>query len=533
MKTNSLIAGNTDHWSIEQLEIELQKRPEYKEYLYSRGFLITTDKSVDLNKFPFFNSWREISYGKYRFLVHSKKNMYVYETDKKLYFLIGHAYNPFTMEWSETDILKRMSQGDFWKGTNELTGIYCCGYVDEDKIEFTSDAAGQQLIYYGLIKDNIYITSHASLVAGLCNLSQSQYIRKLSEYKYFRAFGLVLPGDLSPYDELKRAQCNFYTSCSYDGCKVQRFWPNVKVCETTDYEQTIQDLGNIIHNNMLLISKKWPNRRAAISVTGGMDSKTTMACTNGLYGDFSYFSYISLHDEKIDADAAKKLCNQLGLEHKTYEISDKTDSGFKLFNEILYYNMGCIGNCNTNDVRKRMYFAGQNDFDIEVKSWVDEIGRARYFKRFGKKSFPKKVTPRILSTLYKPFLYNRIRLMQTDKVFKDYLDKYYSKEMFEMIPWWDLVYWEFEWNSAEGAFLTGEHIVVYDITIPFNNRRIIELMLSVPLEKRIGDEIQRDIIHLMNKKIEETGIHVQDISHTDKRAKIERMYFEVNTRLPL
>ena len=75
--------------------------------------------------------------------------------------------------------------------------------------------------------------------------------------------------------------------------------------------------------------------------------------------------------------------------------------------------------------------------------------------------------------------------------------------------------------------------MVYDITIPFNNRRIIELMLSVPLEKRIGDEIQRDIIHLMNKKIEETGIHVQDISHTDKRAKIERMYFEVNTRLPL
>ena len=53
-----------------------------------------------------------------------------------------------------------------------------------------------------------------------------------------------------------------------------------------------------------------------------------------------------------------------------------------------------------------------------------------------------------------------------------------------------------------------------------------------PLNMRIKDGIQKEIIGSTNSAIEETGIHVQDVSHTKKRALIERAYLEVNTRLP-
>jgi hypothetical protein len=253
-----------------------------------------------------------------------------------------------------------------------------------------------------------------------------------------------------------------------------------------------------------------------------------------LYNHFQYFSYDSLPDEKVDADAAHELCGKLGLQHKIYTIPTGNDEidDFEIWNELLFYNCGCIGYVHSNDVRKRAYFSVCKDFDIEVKSWVDEIGRARYHKRYAKKSFPGKLTPRYLSTIYKPFITERKLLRQTDQVFSDYLDTYYGDGVLDLTPWWDLVYWEFEWNAGEGAFLTGEHLLSYDITIPFNNRRLLEMMLTVPLQRRIDDEIQKRIIHRMNPKIEQTGINVQDVSHTRARAYLERAYLEINTRIP-
>lgn len=511
----------------------LEQKSKFRKFLYSRGFCITS-KQLETEKYPFFGLWNTFCFDNYYFYIHPDKPIAFYKDNNRTYFLIGHAYNPFSMEYREEELLKEFSKNSKWEATNHWTGVYCVGYVEGERVFFTSDAAGQQLVYYGFVNGHVYITSHARLVRDFESIVQDKYIDKLTNYHYFHAFGLVLPGDLSPYKELKRAQCNFFTSMKRDGtAEFTRFWPKRRI-EEKDVDNTIHEIGELMHRNMELISQKWPNSRAAISVTGGMDSKTTMACSSGLYDRFSYFSYDSLPDEKVDCDAAHELCRALGIEHQQYLIpySDEEVEDIEIWRELLRYNCGCIGDCNRNDVRKRAFFAKRADFDIEVKSWVDEIGRARYHKRFGKRGFPQKPTARYLSSLYKPFIWQRLLLIKTDKVFSKYLEEYYSDGVFDLVPWWDLIYWEFEWGAAEGAFLTGEHLLGYDITIPFNNRRVLELMLSVPLEMRITDEIQKRIIHEFNEEIEKTGIHVQDVSHTDRRAQLERVYLEINTRLP-
>mgnify|MGYP006898760137 CR=1 FL=1 len=53
------------------------------------------------------------------------------------------------------------------------------------------------------------------------------------------------------------------------------------------------------------------------------------------------------------------------------------------------------------------------------------------------------------------------------------------------------------------------------------------MMLTVPVEKRIADDIPIDLIELMNPMIAETGITVHDISHTSLRAIIVRAYLEL------
>ena len=513
------------------LKETLDNRPDMQAYLFCRGFLVT-DQQLDMAVYPFYGNWSEKKVGAYHLYHHKEKKVTIYESDECVYYLIGHAYDPFSLISDETELLKRMSLATLkWEETNTWTGIYCVGIVTGKRIQFTSDAAGQQLIYYGIVNGKTYITSHSQVVAEIERLEQNPYIVRLKQYRFFHKLGLVLPGDLSPLKELTRAQCNFCISISNGKSTANRFWPSQKIQENSS---SIEEISEIIHNNMLLISKKWPDKRAAISVTGGMDSKSTMACTNGLYDRFSYFSYDSLPDEKVDADAAHLLCDKLGLSHTLYSIPKNNDeiADYEIWDELLYYNCGCIGYVHPNDVRKRAFFSANEDFDIEVKSWVDEIGRARYHKRFSKKSFPPKPNGRYLSSLYKPFITERLLLRDTDKIFTHYLEKYYGNGVFELIPWWDLIYWEFEWNAAEGAFFTGEHLLSYDITIPYNNRKLLEIMLSFPLEMRIGDEIQKQIIKRMNPQIEQTGIHVQDVSHTAKRALLERAYLEINTRLP-
>ena len=94
------------------------------------------------------------------------------------------------------------------------------------------------------------------------------------------------------------------------------------------------------------------------------------------------------------------------------------------FRAILQHNFGNIGRNNDNDVRKRVYYTqyGHCTFDVEVKSWVSEIGRANYYKKFGLKHMPERLSPRQMSTMYKLFLHNRSLLKETDAVFEEYIN---------------------------------------------------------------------------------------------------------------
>ena len=289
-----------------------------------------------------------------------------------------------------------------------------------------------------------------------------------------------------------------------------------------------------MHANMALIAQKW--KAPAISLTGGCDSKTTLACANGLYHRFKYFSYISSEAEKVDAEAAHQICQALGLEHRIYRIPDCDEELENVSDaaDILFWNTGSIRRSNPNDVRKRIYFDGIKDFDIEVKSWSSEIGRAYYSKRFhGRKDFGEKPTPRKCTTLYKFFFHNRKLVRQTDQIFKEYLEKYFRSDPVSPLPWQEQFFWEFRVPSWNGLVITGEHRYSFDITIPYNNRILLQLLLSTSIENRINDTIYAQIREKMNPVIERTGITVQNLLHTERRERAENLYYTLHSKFPL
>lgn len=532
------------YYSAEEMKKTLKDYPKFQKRLYCRGFLITNEKQNVNLEYPFYANWKEETIG-HSFYMYTHKETYAYTFEKNqvIHFIIGHAYDPYNMLVNENEILKKLasarekSEADYWDAESNLTGVFCVGYVTENQIVYTTDCAGMQLVYHGIIGDKLYITSHAKLVADLKGLKQPEYIERLTTNKYWHYWGTWLPGDLSPFDELKRMVPNHFGSYEkkQNSIEVVRFYPTEKIVETKtqeEYENTIHELGNIMSNTMECIAKKWPEKKVSISVTGGRDSMTALSCANKVYDKLHYFSYISNVDESVDAYAAKEILAHLGLEHELYEIPENWD-GYKdlpVFKKVMECNNGCIGANNTNDLKKRLYFTENPPCDMEIKSWVNEMGRGWYYNKYNKKKFPQYPYASYWRAMHKVYV-GKYLIKETDNVFAEYLRKYYDKKTFDNLSWLELYFWEFAWSGGEGIFLTTEHRVSYDITIPFNNRKYVELMLTVPLEKRKVDDIPIDLITYMEPRIAETGITAHDISHTNFRAFVVRNYLEIFSKI--
>lgn len=518
---------------------QVREKPEYAKYLYRYGFLITTSREALEQKCFILADWKQSVIGSYYLWIHPDQKLFLHEQDNITFFLVGHSYNPISMIADEMQELQALaaafqtSVDAYCRELSDMTGIFLTGYIIDDSITLYGDAAGMFMTYYGFVDHHIWIGSHAALMGDINGLHQSEYVQELVNYRFYPLFGFTLPGDLSPYDNFKRLVPNHSVRLEDSTCSIRRFYPTTDWKELQDsytMEQRANEAARILENTMALIPQKW--KHPAISLTGGCDSKTTLACAKGQYEHYQYFSYISQEAEAVDAEGAHAICEKLGLKHTIYTIPEQPLEDQELVQKMICAGQGNIGNPNMREVQKRIYLSDLNCFDVEVKSWVSEIARAYYHKRFAKNRFPAKPTARYLTTLYKVFANNRSLVRETDEVFSQYMQNYFRQEEMRNWSWVDLFFWEFRVSSWNGLVITGEHRYSFDITIPYNNRRLLTLMLAVPEEMRINDELYWKIRAYANPDVDDAGVQITNLKHTSNRAKIERLYLELHTRFP-
>ena len=525
----------------ETLYRQLEQAPELKGRLFRYGYLIVEADVALPRALPALADWRALPFGDLRIWLHPEQRAFFHRGPAGDLFLIGHCYDPFAREHREEACLAKLSaaleegEGAYCRALSDLTGVFLTGFLRAGELTVYGDAAGMLMTYYGLVDGRRCLSSHAQLLGGLFGLEQSPYVRALTGYRYYPLFGLSLPGDLSPYTPFRRLVPDHRAVFSGGEVRVERFWPVQEWDELAAQgspEERAAEIARILTDTMALIPKKWA--RPAISVTGGCDSKTTLACTVGSRDRYQYFSYVSQPPERVDAQGAGKICARLGLPHRVYEIPE--DSGglprYGLQRDLIAWNTGDIGYIRDNEARKRVYLAELDDFDVEVKSWCSEIARAYFCKRFAKTRFPKEPTARYLTTLYKVFLQDRRLVRQTDAVFGQYLRTYLDPAGRKGWPWQELFFWEFRVSAWNGLVITGEHRYAFDITIPYNNRRLLERMLTVPQELRVRDGLYALIRQAADPEVDRAGVAVANVKHTSRRAKLERAYLEIHARLP-
>ncbi len=515
----------------------LDSFPQFREKLYIRGFLLTDD-IIQASGYPFYGAWSRFELSGKTLMVHPLQSCFVCSRGGVTAVIVGHAYNPFSMEVSEKQILSeclaRLSKAEssFWEYFNELTGVFTFFLLQNDEVWIVDDASGMQTTFYTSKNRKLYVSSHTMLLGELLGLAKDPYIEHLTKYGFFSLLGNSLPADLTQFVGLKRVTPNF--CCTYqNGTFINRRFFTPYQLKDKSRRELAQEAGQILGNSLALIAKKWT--KPAISLTGGCDSKTTLACANGIYDQFRYYSYCSTAAEQIDCEAAAEICKSLKLQHKVYPVPERIpiDDHEDVVAQILRWNCGDLLNSNPNDIRKRIVLDKLADFDVEIKSWASEIGRAYYSKRFcGRTKFTKKPTGRACTTLYKFFLHDRKLVKDTDKIFEQFIQDYYEPAEENPIEWFDQFFWEFRVPAWNGLVITGEHRYSTDITIPYNNRVLLTLFLSVPLQDRITDKLYTEIRTQFNPMIDATGIAVTNLKHTNRRAQFEKLYWILHSLVP-
>lgn len=517
----------------------LEKNEDLRKFLFIRGFVVT---SADIcgEGYPFYNQWECFDAGDYHFWTHPLTGIHVVEYAGKYFFILGHAYNPFTMQIDENQILERIAKhygaDDFYDYVDEITGVFLLGVIDNGEVLCIVDPSGMQSACGGIVDGHLCLTSHPQLAADLFGLEMDSFIKKLVAYKWYgRVMGGYLPADLTPFSELKRIVPNIeyvFRESDISVCH-RRFYPIKELAECKDdeeYNMVVESAADILRKNMELVLQKWNNPWQ--SLTGGIDSNTCFAAANGHYDKLHTFSYCSAEKETIDCDAAKKISEHFNVPWTLYHVTENPDELDRYAERaaIIEHSDGYVAHTPANEIRKRIVLEQQCPADVEIKSWTSETIRCYWYKHYGRKNMPP-LSAKLFRNLYKIFITDRKLAHEVDSIFEKYIEEFEYRKIPEQYPPADMHYNEVTWGSWGGLNIS-EMKYCFDLTVIYNNRRFLDLMFKVPIEKRIADAHHLDMKKYLNPELYDMGIRVVNMKETDFRAFALNMIFTVNAIMP-
>lgn len=521
------------------VDVKALADPRYQRALFARGYLISR-RAFDLDDgFPFFGNWSRTRIGAWVLHAHCQTSVHLHSAGELNLVLIGHAYNPSSRVMDESLLLAEAasrlatSADAFHACIAEWTGRFVLLAIRGAELMAVQDCAGMRALFYGEEGGIPYLCSHAQLLADLLGLEMAPWIRKLVNAREYKVGIRFLPGNVSPFPGVRRLGPNTVLAWREAGFSVQRFYPlNRFACAVNDEEQSelVKRIAEILRASLEITAAKW--KSPAVSLTGGTDSQATLAASVTSRDRMRYFTFASSVEEARDLDAASKLAKRLGLDHHACLIPDSGDDleGYEELSAIVRHNAAYVRENAPNDLRKLTYFTLNPICEVDVKSWVSEIGRSNFSKRLGMERLPKPLSPRQMTILYKRIFFDRTLLRQVDAAFASWMEEV----GFGNIPGLDdadMVYWEHRFPGW-GALALNEFDMCWETTLPFNNRRLIEMFLAFPRTRRISDYAHREVVKLLDPELSACDVHIVNFSKQRGRVALERLFFEINSRLP-
>lgn len=514
----------------------LESKEYLRKYLFRRGYLLTSRSDIDLSAYPFYGNWsgKQVT-PKFHLYIHKEQHSYIHCADGVTAILIGHAYNPFSMKMDEMAILDdcvkayRKGKKAFFEAVSELTGIHLIAVIENEDALFVQDCSGMMMCNYGFCGDNLYITSNSAVIEDIDTPKKNAFVEKLLTSKSYRHGSKYLPGDLTPYENVFRLGPNLSLEYGNHRFTIDRFYPYAAHPEVDESNtQVSSEIAALIKNSVALCAQKW--EKPAISLSGGVDSRTTLSGAVGNYDKFFCYSFHSKPQEVDDAQAAHNICEGIGVPHTIYPISDNNEdyADFEAYREIITHNSAGVSTPKDNEIRKYIFLSKLDAFQVELKSWASEIGRAFWGRRYGIR-LPDKLHARHLSIFQTRYFGEPSLLRQSDRAYRDFMKRSgftYPMYNYENA---DIFYWEYRFGSWGTIVTTGQNLFNFEVTMPLNNRKIMDMFLWYPHEFRRTDQVNKAAVRHNNPQLLEVGNRIHNDYLGKKRQRLESLYYYYRT----
>lgn len=457
------------------------------EQIYTRGYLVSkkaTSASVVAK-------WASIELGGYFFYFDEKTEIYTWTKANKSIVLIGCASDPEEVSETTQTIAKKISQIFEEKGS--IAAIKYIAYLGGRFLSFLvehyvelqviPDCHATYACYYSCADEPLF-ASHINLLAELGHNDVDEVARGVVvSQDYVSPGGKYYPALMLPYKECSNIFPNNKLVNLYNSRVVEceRFYPfdDTKIVESPLTENLVNQFNQLLGANIRAIVK---DRNFHISLTGGNDSGVTLAAVireqlSSQTKSFTYFNVTSAVGMSDDLFLASNRAYKANIPHKVVELNP-LDLSSKF--HAMYSKSFRLG-ARFPSLAKAYYENLPHDI-LSLVSTCSETGTVFYKDRS-----ENEITP---STLASQFSKSKIKenpdvLMSFEK----YIEQTsFSKKRLAGLDFYDVFYWEHR-NAKWGSLWYSEADLSHFTVVPFNQRTLIELMLSIPLEQRADKEL--------------------------------------------
>ncbi len=348
---------------------------------------------------------------------------------------------------------------DAWAGRHLI-----CWSRDGAQPHVMTDAVGMRTCFFTR-SGELMLASHAPLLAGMTRATRAQHSFVRSP-RWRRASSY--PGRITPWREIVFLTAN--TALALATGTVRRVWPRRPIVERS-VDEAAERAAELISGQMKFLADS--GRPLVVSLTGGIDSRTTLAAAREISDRIECFTYCAPGDpaNEEDAEIAQAIAAALGLAHRIVTIEADSDKRDEETMRALQQG-SFIEHLHWLAVAYRREFS-QNT--IHVRSNVAEVGQ----RRFDKEGRGMRFT----SPAHIARTWNAMRDdVEAVAAFDEWTEAVGFWEVAE-VDHLDLFHWEHRLSCWIGRLLL-ESDVAFDSHSVFNSRAVLEALLSVSTEDR-------------------------------------------------
>lgn len=421
--------------------------------------------------------WKHKPAGDHHLYVHPECDVNVYDQQNYCVVLIGYFIHPKNPQKSTMEILGTINSDEanhIAKIIYGLVGRFVLMVYNKTENFFTvfNDCCGLKTAYYTKASEGICIASQPLLLKLVSNVQQSKIFHEYRSSEYYKNHREhYVPTGITFYDEVFQLLPNHYLT-THD-LQQHRYWPVVKKKKLL-LDEAVEDFANILKNSMVLASKRF---NLAVAVTAGWDSRILLSASKQIANDvfFFTFKYRMVSEKSADIKTPSLLLQKLGLSHNIIDTNTPINQSFAEY----YQSNTHINHFDDWGKIAQGIFLNFPKDRISVRGGCAEI--VRY--AFSENKYAGVLTYHDLLNI-EPYWKELSFIVPyvakwVENVNNDSFASSYSLR--------DLFYWE----HRMGSWLAQNKLewdIAHEVFVPFNNRELLDIALSVDPKYRQGPD---------------------------------------------